>query len=143
MGRKRKFSDDELIKILMENARMPYVEIAKMFGVSETTIRKRIAKLEEDKVILKYTIEVDPRKLGYRIVAIVGVDTEPEAYISVISELKAMQEIKKLYTSSGDHMIMFEAWLPDSDSFSDFIRKVESIKGVKKVCPAIILERIK
>ena len=88
-----RFSDFELIKLLMKNSRTPYVKLGELLGVSETAIRKRVRKLEEEGVIKRYTIEVDPKKLGFKVNALIGLDTVSERFIAVIEELKAMEEV--------------------------------------------------
>jgi len=138
-----RFSDFELIKLLMKNSRTPYVKLGELLGVSETAIRKRIRKLEEDGVIRRYTIEVDPKKLGFKVNALIGLDTVSERFIAVIEELKAMEEVLSLYSASGDHMILLECWFKDSDELTRFVKRLESIRGVTRVCPAIILEKLK
>ncbi|RLF99561.1 MAG: transcriptional regulator, partial [Thaumarchaeota archaeon] len=135
--------DFELIKLLMKNSRTPYVKLGELLGVSETAIRKRIRKLEEDGVIRRYTIEVDPKKLGFKVNALIGLDTVSERFIAVIEELKAMEEVLGLYSASGDHMILLECWFKDSDELARFVKRLESIRGVTRVCPAIILEKLK
>ena len=138
-----RFSDFELIKLLMKNSRTPYVKLGELLGVSETAIRKRVRKLEEEGVIRRYTIEVDPKKLGFKVNALIGLDTVPERFIAVIEELKAMEEILGLYSASGDHMILLECWFKDSDELARFVKRLESIRGVSRICPAIILEKLK
>jgi len=138
-----RFSDFELIKLLMKNSRTPYVKLGELLGVSETAIRKRVRKLEEEGVIRRYTIEVDPKKLGFKVNALIGLDTVPERFIAVIEELKAMEEVLGLYSASGDHMILLECWFKDSDELARFVKRLESIHGVSRICPAIILEKLK
>ena len=138
-----RFSDFELIKLLMKNSRTPYVKLGELLGVSETAIRKRVRKLEEEGVIKRYTIEVDPKKLGFKVNALIGLDTVPERFIAVIEELKAMEEVLGLYSASGDHMILLECWFKDSDELARFVKRLESIHGVSRICPAIILEKLK
>ena len=138
-----RFSDFELIKLLMKNSRTPYVKLGELLGVSETAIRKRVKKLEEEGVIRRYTIEVDPKKLGFKVNALIGLDTVSERFIAVIEELKAMEEVLSLYSASGDHMILLECWFKDSDELTRFVKRLESIRGVTRVCPAIILEKLK
>jgi len=138
-----KISDIELIMLLRKNARMTYSELAKHFGVSDTAIRKRIKKLESEGVIRGYTVEVDPRKLGFNAVAIIGIDVKPEYYVSLIDELKNMKEIVSLYATTGDHMILAECWFRTSDDLARFVRKLREMEGVTRICPAIILEKIK
>ncbi|MEM1575417.1 MAG: Lrp/AsnC family transcriptional regulator [Nitrososphaerota archaeon] len=138
-----RISNLDLIKILENNARESFINIAKRFGVSETAIRKRIKKLEEMGIIKKYTIQIDPIKLGFKIDALIGIDTTSEDYISIIEQLKAMDEIKNLYSSTGDHMILAECWFKDSNELTNFIKKIEKIKGITRICPAIIIEKLK
>ncbi|MCD6515608.1 MAG: Lrp/AsnC family transcriptional regulator [Candidatus Odinarchaeota archaeon] len=137
-----RISNLELLRILKENSRIPFVKIAKIFGVSETAVRKRIRKLEKEGIIKKYTIEVNLKKIGLEM-AMIGIDTKPEYYISTIEKLKEMDEVVNLYASSGDHMIMIECWFKSSEELRKFIKTLESVEGVTRVCPAIILEKIK
>lgn len=107
-------------------------------------MRKRIRKLEDDGVIKKYTIEIDPRKAGFEISAQVGIDTKPEKYIEVLENLKRMKSVSCMKTSSGDHMIIIEClFARDSSQLADFVRKIESMEGVTRVCPSVITEKIK
>ncbi len=138
-----RISEIKLIKELMKNARVPFTRLARKFKVTEAAIRKRVKKLEEQGIIEGYTINVNLRKLGYKIHALIGVDTKPESYIHVINKLKRDKDIISLYSSSGDHMIMMEVWLKDSEELAKFVKKLEGIKGVTRVCPAVMLERIK
>lgn len=132
-----------LLRALKENSRIPFVKLAEKFGVSETAIRKRVRKLEREGIIKRYTIEVDPRKLGFEISALIGLDTTPEKYIYVLEVLKKRQEVVALYSSSGDHMITAECWFKKSSAMVRFVKWLEQTSGVVKVCPALILERLK
>lgn len=138
-----RISDISVLKLLMGNSRQSFISMAKSLGVTETAVRKRVRKLEENKTIRGYTIEVDPRSMGFGIKAMIGVDTLPEKYIKVLEELRAMENVVNLYSSSGDHMIVFESWLKNSQGLSDFVKSIESLEGVIKVCPAVIMDRIK
>ena len=137
-----RFSNFDLIKILMKNSRIPFTQIAKNFGVTETSIRKRIKKLLDDKIIKRFTIDVDLKALGLN-TSLIGIDIKPEFYTEVITELKNNSKIKKLYTSTGDHMLMLEFWFKSHIELRNFTKKIKNIKGVTRVCPAILLERIK
>jgi len=138
-----RISNLELIKILQKNARESYINIAKTLNVSETAVRKRIRKLEEEGIIKKYTVEVDLRRLGFEINAVIGVDTKPEEYIAVIEELKGIEAIKSLYSSTGDHMLLMECWFKNQNELTEFVKKIKGIKGVTRVCPAILIEKLK
>lgn len=138
-----RLTDFDLIKQLLQDSRRTCVELAKTFGVTEAAIRKRIKKLESKKIIKRFTIEVDLKKLGFEVQALIGLDASPEKLIQVLEELQKMEEIVSLYTSSGDHMILIECWFKNMSQLSGFVRKLENMNGVIRVCPAIILEKIK
>jgi len=76
----------------MENSRTPIMKIAEKLGVSETAIRKRIRKMEKNGIIKKYTVEIDPRKLGYNVIALIGLDTTPEKLITTIDRLNGLRK---------------------------------------------------
>ena len=134
----------KIIELLQENSRMSYTEIAKVLGVTETTVRKRIADLEKRGVIKKYTIEVEPSKLGYKTVTILGLDVEPKYLLEAAKKLAELEESRWVATSTGDHMIMAEIWTRDGEELFNLItKKISKIKGVKDLCPAIIMERVK
>ena len=137
-----RFSNLELLELLEKNSRRSFTDIARKFGVSETAIRKRITQLLETEMIDGFTLKVNPRRVNFSI-GIIGVDTLPEVYFRILEELKKDSRIKTLFTSSGDHMILLECWVKDNEEMREFVSNLESLKGVVKVCPAVLLDRIK
>ena len=140
---RNKISDLDIIMILMTNGRKSFVEIAKELNVTETAIRKRVKRMEKEGIIHGYSIEINPKKLGYGVKAVLGIDTTAQRYMSVIQEIKKLKEILKLYSSSGDHMIMMECWFENHEELDKFQKGLEKIKGIIDICPAIITEIIK
>lgn len=138
-----RFSNSAILEMLAENSRASFVELAKKFGVTETAVRKRVKKMEKEGIITKYTVEFDAKKLGLQVRALVGIDTKPEFFIPAIDKLKKMKKVSSLYSSSGDHMIMVDCFFEDSNGLSAFIKEIEQIEGVTKICPALVLEKIK
>ncbi|MEM4468869.1 MAG: Lrp/AsnC family transcriptional regulator [Candidatus Nezhaarchaeales archaeon] len=138
-----RFSNLELLRILRENARTPFLRIAKQLGVTETAVRKRVRRLEEEGIIVRYTVEVDFKKLGYEVHAFIGIDTKPETLIDTIKSLKGLEEVVSLYSTSGDHMLIAECLFKSSSDLVKFIDKLNSMSGVTRVCPAIVVEKIK
>jgi Lrp/AsnC family transcriptional regulator for asnA, asnC and gidA len=135
--------DRHIIERLRKNARTPFTKIAEELGVTEAAIRKRVRKLEEGGVIKGYVAEVDPKKMGYNVTVFLGFDVEPEHYTKVVEKVKAMPQVRRLYSTTGDHMFMAECWFKDRDELNVFVKFLEAIPGVTRVCPAIVVERIK
>jgi len=136
--------DLKVLKMLQEDGRLPFTEMAGKLKLSESTIRKRVQSLQKKGVIKKFTIEIDPPKIGMNTIAIVGVDVDPTELLDVAQKLCRIREIRSVATSTGDHMIMTEIWTRDGRELTKLIsEKIGKINGVKKICPAIILEKLK
>ncbi|MHA1168717.1 MAG: Lrp/AsnC family transcriptional regulator [Candidatus Hodarchaeales archaeon] len=138
-----KFADEELLRMLAKNSKAKLKELGVKFNVTEVAISKRVKKLEENGTIRRFTIDIDPKKLGYEITAFIGLDAEPEKNIAVQEKLKEMKEVRSLYITSIDHDFLTECWFKSNDDYTKFVRKLENINGVTRVCPATIYQKIK
>ena len=138
-------TDKKILEILQKNARATFTEIAKQLNLSEAAIRKRIKKLEEEGIIKCYLTNLNYSSIG-KIASILGIDTTSEDYVKVVSQLKELKKknnsIIELYTSTGDHMIMMKVVFDSQEELNKFIQEIEKIKGVIKVCPAILVETL-
>jgi len=136
--------DLKILELLQADGSLSFTEIARKLRLNESTIRKRVMTLRKDGVIQKFTAVVEPSKIGFNTVAIVGVDVDPSKLLEAAQELCEIREAKYVATSTGDHMIMTEIWTRDGKELSRIIsEKIGTIEGVKKICPAIILEKLK
>lgn len=135
--------DSKIIKELSRDAGLSYSEIARALSQNESTIRKRVIALKEKGIIKKFSCILDNLKVGYNTVAIVGLDVDPSLLLDVAEKLAMMEESKTVATSTGDHMLMTEIWARDGKELSQILSKMGSIVGVKRLCPAILLEKIK
>jgi Lrp/AsnC family transcriptional regulator, regulator for asnA, asnC and gidA len=137
-------TDKKIIQLLQEDCRRSFTEISKKLKLSESAIRKRVVSLQEKRIIKKFTIQIDPTKLGTNSVSIVGIDVEPTKLLEAARQLCDINEVRSVATASGDHMIMTEIWAKDGRDLTKLLsEKIGTIDGVKKICPAMILEKFK
>ena len=135
--------DQSIIRELSADARMALSSIAKKERVSESTIRKRVASLEEKGVIRKYSVVLNHSKMGYDNQAFIGVDADSDKYLEVGKALKQMPQIRNAWSASGDHMFMVEVLAKDNDDLMNVSDKIRRISGVTRICPAVIKETLK
>ncbi len=64
--------DRAILKILMDDARTPYAEMAKQFNVSPATIHVRIEKMKAADIIQGTEVVVNTKKLGYDVCCLLG-----------------------------------------------------------------------
>ena len=136
--------DRKILEILLKDSRTPYSEIAKVLGISDTAVRKRIKNLEEQGVIKCYTICVDPHFIGYKCIAVVGIDTESDKFYNVAQKLREMDEVKCLDITSGESMIIAEIWAQDGEALAQILsQKIGKIEGVRRIKSSVVLQKLK
>jgi Lrp/AsnC family leucine-responsive transcriptional regulator len=69
--------DARIIEALSADARMPMSDLARAIGMSGPGITERVRKLEASGVIHRFTIELEPKMLGYTLEAIVRIKPRP------------------------------------------------------------------
>ena len=147
MGKARKKALDDkdrrILEFLMENGRASFREMARALGISDVAVRKRVLRLEREGIIKGYTVLVDPRVLGYDVVSLTGVDVEPGELISTARRLASRPYVRSAWLTTGDHEIMLEIWARDEAEMEDIIREIKGMPGVLRVCPAVIIEKLK
>ena len=137
-------TEQRILSVLEEDAKASYAEIAERADVSKPTVRKYIRKLEDEGVIVGYSADVDPKKLASKSIAMVGLDVESEKYVQVTNQLKDIDEVESLYTSSGDHMLMAEVHAADGDELGRVINdRILAIDGIPAAHPTVLQERLK
>jgi len=137
-------TEERILSVLEEDAQASCAEIAERADVSKPTVRKYIDRLEERGVIVGYSAEIDPKKLSSQSIAMVGMDVDSGQYVEATRELKGLDEVQALYTSSGDHMLMAEVRAGDGDELGDVIsEKLLATDGVTAAHPSFLQERLK
>jgi Lrp/AsnC family transcriptional regulator for asnA, asnC and gidA len=135
--------DLKIIEKLAENARATYSEIASEVGLSDVAVMKRIRKLEQEGVIRKYTVIVDPAKLGFSKVSLTGINVAPDKLFDVVEELKKRDYVKQLLVTSGDHSLIALVFARSSEEMIRIHDEISRIDGVLKVYPAIVSDIVK
>jgi len=137
-------TEERILSVLEEDAQASCAEIADRADVSKPTVRKYIDRLEKKGVIVGYSAEIDPKKLSSQSIAMVGMDVDSGQYVGATRQLKALDEVQALYTSSGDHMLMAEVRASDGDELGDVIsEQLLGVDGVTAAHPSFLQERLK
>jgi len=133
--------DKAILACLIENARMPYTDIAKKLNVSAGTIHGRVKKLEKRKIITGATLKINYETVGYTFTAYVGVllgrTIESE---KVAERMTKIPEITVASVISGQYGILCKIRCKDTKQAKNIIYKINSIPGVLRTESMISLE---
>ena len=134
--------DLAVIQQLMHDASLSYAEIGKKLYVSAGTIHVRIKKLQEAGIIRGIKYNVDLKKLGYDVIAFVGVYLEKSSlYDTVAKELRRIPEIVRLNYTTGNYSIFAEVVCKDINQLRAILHdELQKIKGIERTETFISLE---
>jgi len=122
--------DQELILDLQKNGRRSYIDLAKMLGVAEGTVRHRLGKLVNEGII-KITAVPDLDKLGYNFMGIVGMQVRLADLRAVADELAKNPNVCYLANVTGRYEFIAIVVTRSSAEFASFIENVVSaIPGI-------------
>lgn len=134
--------DREILGMLMEDAKIPYTEIAKKLIVSPGTIHVRMKKLEDAGIVLGSQLMVDPHKLGFDMAAYLGVHLEKgSVYEEVIYRLERIPEVVEAYYTTGNYGIFMKIYCKNTKHLYDVLNhKIQPINGIQRTETLICLE---
>ena len=134
--------DLQIIQQLMLDASVSYAELGKKFFVSSGTIHVRIKKLQEQGIINGMKFEVDLKKLGYDVIAFIGIYLEKSSlYDQVAKELKNIPEIIRMNYTTGNYSIFAEIVCKDIAQLRSVLHdELQKIKGIERTETFISLE---
>ncbi len=135
--------DHEILKILQRNGRMPFLEIARDIGVSGATVHERVRDLANRGVIEGFTANLDYKKLGYEVTAIIGVTLEhPSLDLKKLKDgLLGIPEIVEAHNLTGDTDMLLTMRTRSIDDLRELLtNKVQNLPGVRRLSTSIVLD---
>lgn len=95
--------DKQILRLIAEDARIPFLEVARACNVSGAAIHQRIQKLTNLGILKGSKFIIDPEKIGFETCAYVGLNLRtPENFDSVVEELKRIPEVVECHYTTGD-----------------------------------------
>ena len=95
--------DKQILKLIADDARIPFLEVARACNVSGAAIHQRIQKLSNCGILKGSQFVIDPEKIGYETCAYIGLNLKnPEKFDLVVEELKNIPEVVEFHYTTGD-----------------------------------------
>ncbi len=139
---------NEIIKLLTEDARYTPNQIAAMLGIEEKQVKDAVKQLEESGVIVKYSAIINSENLNLNVVqALIEVKVTPKklrGFDAVAEEINAFSEVSSLYLMSGGFDIAIFVEGKTLGDISRFVsEKLSTIDGVLSTATHFILKKYK
>lgn len=131
--------DRDIVQILQVDGRTSNSEIARRLGVTETTVRKRMAALLDGDYIEIVAVPT-PRLAGFSQSAIMGITTNLRDLRQTAAAITARPEVRYCGVSTGRYNLIIEAFFADNSHLVEFVTDVlGQMPGVTDVETSLIL----
>ena len=134
--------DKNILNALMQNARLPYAELAKKLAVSAATIHVRIEKMKSAGIITGTHLAIDHKKLGYDVCCFIGIKLSNAGdYPEVIEQLRDIEEVVEAYYTTGQYGIFIKIMTTAIEELQWLlIDKIQSIEKIQATDTLISLQ---
>ncbi len=126
--------DKRIIRILSEDSRTSLREIGKKVSLTAGAVRSRIIRLMNRGVIERFTIDVNWRRIGYEIQAVILITSRPGSSSALYERLCTYDEMTRVYWTTGPATFICITRLRDMTELSEFMtRELERLDGIEKI----------
>jgi len=133
-------TDREILRVLQVDGRTSNTEIARRLGVTETTVRKRLAALLEADLVQIVAVPT-PRLAGLTVSAIMGISVQLKSLQKVADALVERPEVRYCGVSAGRYDLILEAFFTDHEHVVRFSKDVLGpMEGITDVETSLILK---
>jgi Lrp/AsnC family transcriptional regulator, regulator for asnA, asnC and gidA len=124
--------DKKILQLISQDARIPFLEVARECNVSGAAIHQRIQKLKNTGIIKGSEFIIDNYKVGYQTCAYIGVTlSDIKAFASVAAELKKIPEIVECHYSTGKYSLFVKVYARDNKHLLQvIIDRMTPINGI-------------
>ncbi len=129
--------DLKLLELLRRDARTPYSRLSEELKLSESAVRKRIARLKRLGVIKRFTIDY---LVPGEILAIIMVKVQPpKPTPKVAEEILRYKSVERIYEVTGEYDIIVVARARSSIEMNNLIEFIRSVEGVVATYTMVVL----
>lgn len=124
--------DRKILEMVSQNARIPFLEVARECNVSGAAIHQRMQKLMNLGVIKGSEFVVDTYKIGYQTCAFIGIVLKDlTVFKNVVEQIKAIPEVVECHYATGKYAMFVKIYARDNRHLLHIIlEKLGSIDGV-------------
>ncbi len=139
--------DRKILLELQTNGRLTNIELAKRIGLSATPCLERVRKLEAEKVILGYTAQVDPHKVGAALLVFVEITlskTSPEDFDDFSKAVQKREEIQECHLISGSFDFLLKTRVANMAAYRELLGEtLLRLPSVKESRTYVVMEEVK
>ena len=113
----------EIVRLLQRRPRATISEIARKIGMSNPAVKERVIRLEESGIVEGYRLDLDPKKLGYQVMAFVRI--RPLAgHVNKIAELvQSLPQVTECHRITGEDCFILKVYVKEISNLDRILDK--------------------
>jgi DNA-binding Lrp family transcriptional regulator len=123
--------DRAIVGLLGADARMSIATLARRLKVARSTIQARLERLETTGVIVGYTLKLGEAAREGRLRASVLLTVEPRAQANILTRLKAISEVERVFTTSGRFDLLLQIAASSTTLLDEVLDQIGAMTGVR------------
>lgn len=123
-------TDNRILNLLKDNARMTYSEIGEEIGMSRVAVKNRITALEKKGIICGYRTVINPDSAPDTMLFYAFIETRPECFDTITKKLKNDSVVKTLCQMSGNNVMFLVGAARTKEERAKFAWRVRNTEGV-------------
>lgn len=135
--------DRKILKLLIWDARLSYREIARQAKLSPTTVIERLRKLKTNGIITGYSVNLDSKKLGFGLTAIIELVAPKLKLIKAMEEIRELPNVYAIYHTTGDVDMIVIAKFSTVDELQKFLENLYKSTDIQRSETRIVLNTLK
>ena len=135
--------DQRLIALLRHNARESVATLATRLGVSRGTVTNRLRRLEDEGVIVGYTLRLKPAAETGGLQAWMSIAIEGNDARRVTASLLGEPAVQALHATNGQWDLLAELQVPTLPELARALERIRLIKGISHSETSIHLETLR
>ena len=137
-------TDQKILRLLIQNARMSYSEIGQQIGISRVAVKMRVQALEKKGIIEEYTTVINPQKISGAVSCYFEIETAPDTLMQVAGLLKKNDTVTQIYRVTGKSRLHVHAVASSNEEMEKLIYEtMDRLPGVEECSCNMIFTRIK
>ena len=136
-------TDQRIIEALQLDGRRPFTKLAAELGISEASVRQRVANLINNQVMQIVAI-TNPLKMGFSLASMISIRVSGDRLLEVAREISAFDEVIYLIITAGSSDLLAEVVCQDNDHLLSFLtEKLYKVPGVQQTETYMYLRVVK
>ena len=125
--------DKQILRLIAEDARIPFLEVARACNVSGAAIHQRIQKLSNMGILKGSQFIIDPEKMGFETCAYIGLNLKnPESFDEVVAKLKEIPEVVECHYTTGDYDLFIKIYAINNHHLLNIIHDMLQPMGLAR-----------